>query len=523
MGAFQITYDDFTGGHYMGDRVNNQPANTWSGSQVVLHPRGDIMPMTPYSDYYTLSASSISEVGIFDHWMVGGTSYTFATWKSTTAVYYPRMLKKAFDNPTSSINDYDPGSSRVFQGLVAYDPTNAWFYFAYDGNIAKITTGGTSSSVSTALAATTDVNNVAIAGYRLLAWATPFCFNTGNNGSKLYYSDATRTTFATTDYYEFAGSIRGVYPRTNDILVVTNEGVYSMVGVLGQSITIQRLLATSDTLEGMRYAGVLGRSLIFGDSVQEGTIDGSLYELSGASVRSIASFDNDVILDNYNSGDDNLVVQNAGNGRIVAAFRTGHVYCSDMNGTWSRLSGPTTFDTGLNKISISQGSTDSRNEYFVIARSASPVTMISLTRFPMHAPFPIKTGYKWGTTNSNSTTGPTGTVTLSEYWHQRPFVVKEVMAEWIIDDKTKTYVTGTGGVTATVTPLGCVDVTPANVPSLTTSAKTDSVTISTLTTGWPIRVISRLRVDNANKGYGMSLKMSLESCRLRRVVVTCED
>ena len=522
MGSFQITYDDFTGGHYMGDRVNNQPANTWKGSQVVLHPRGDIMPMTSYSDYYTFSGATISEVGIFDQWMVGGTCYTFVTWKSTTAVYYPRMLKKDFDSPASSISAYD-SAGRNFQGLVAYDPTNTCFYFAYDGNIGKITTSGTASNVSTALAATTDVNNVAIAGYRLLAWATPFCFNTGNNDSKLYYSDTTRTTFATTDYYEFAGSIRAVYPRTNDILVVTNEGVYSMVGVLGQSITIQRLLATNDTFEGMRYAAPIGRSLIFGDSVQEGTIDGNLYELSGATVRSIASFDNDVILDNYNAGDDNLVVQNAGNGRIVAAFRTGHVYVSDMNGTWSRLQSLSTYDTGLNKIAISRSSIDARNEYFVITRSASPVAMISLTRFPMHAPFPVKSGYKWGTTNTSSTTGPTGTVTLSEYWHNKPFVVKEVLTEWLIDDKTKTYVTGTAGVTATVTPLGCVDVTPANVPSLTTSAKTDSVTISTLTTGWPIRVISRLRVDNANKGYGMSLQMSLESCRLRRVVVTCED
>jgi hypothetical protein len=523
MGSFQITYDDFTGGHYMGDRVNKQPANTWKGSQVVLHPRGDIMPMTSYSDYYTLSLSSINECGIFDCWIVGGTSYTFATYQQIGPTFYPRMIKKAFDDPSSAINSYDPGGARIFQGQVAYDPTNSWFYFAYDGTIAKITTGGTGSNISTALAVATNVNNVAMAGYRLLAWATPFCYNEGNNDSKLYYSDATRTTFATTDYYEFAGSIRAVYPRTNDILVVTNEGVYSMVGVLGQSITIQRLLATNDTAEGMRYAAPIGRSLIFGDSVQEGTIDGNLYELSGATVRSIASFDNDVILDNYNAGDDNLVVQNAGNGRIVAAFRTGHVYVSDINGTWTRLQSVSTNDTGLNRIAISRSSIDARNEYFVIARSDNSTTRISLTRFPMHAPFPIKSGYKWGTTNSNSTTGPTGTVTLSEYWHNKPFVVKEVLAEWLIDDKTKTYVTGTAGVTATVTPLGCVDVTPANVPSLTTSAKTDSVTISTLTTGWPIRVISRLRVDNANKGYGMSLQMSLESCRLRRVVVTCED
>lgn len=521
MGTFQITYDDFTGGHYMGDRINNQPANTWKGSQVVLHPRGDIMPMTSYTDYYTFSATGLVQGAVFDHWMVGGTSYSFITWQATGPTYYTRMLKHALDDPTGSFTAQTV-TSRTFQGRVAYVPTNISFYFAYDGNIAKITTGGLATTVSTALAATTDVNNVALAGYRLLAWATPYVYNQANNDSKLYYSDATRSTFATTDYYEFAGSIRGVYPRTNDIIVVTDEGVYSMVGVLGSSITIQRLLATSDTLKGMQYAGVIGRSLIFGDSVQTGTIDGQLYELTGATVRPIASFDNDVILDNYNSGSDNLVVQNAGNGRIVAAFRTGHVYVSDMDGTWSRLQSITTGDSGLNKISISQGSTDSRNEYFAITRVLTS-GMVGLTRFPMHAPFPIKESYKWGASNSNSTSGPTGTVTLADYWHQKPFTVKEVIVEWLIDDKTKTYVTGTAGVTATVTPLGCVDVTPANVPNLTTSAKTDSVTISTLTTGWPIRVMSRLRVDNANKGYGMSLTMSLETCRMRRVVVTCED
>lgn len=522
MGTFQLTYDDFTGGHYMGDRVNNQPANSWKGSNVVLSPRGDLIPVnidTTNTYTFTTGSATISQGWVLDHWVVRGTSYLFATWEEPSAIYHSRLLKQNINNPSSSVTVYTP--TRPFQGQVAYDPTNDQFYYASSGYIYTLSNLGTSTLVSSTLVGTAATNNVAISGYRLLTWASPFGFGSTNDSTKLFYSNAARTTFATTDYYEFAGSIRAVYPRTNDIIVVTNEGTYSMVGVLGASITIQRLLNTSDTMEGMRYSAVVGRSLIFGDSIREGTIDGNLYELVGATVSPIASFDTDVIITNYNSGKENMVVQNVGNGCVAAAFQSGTVYVSSQSGGWAKLAGVSSL-AGTDKIRISQSSVDAQNEYFAIARITGTNTL-SVQRMTFHVPFAMRTAYVFGSSNTSTANGATGTVTLPDYWHSKPFVVKEVMLEWIVDDKSVTYITGSAGVSATVTPLGCVDVTPANVPSLTTSTASDSVTTSTLTTGWPIRTISRLRVDNANKGYGTSIQLDIDSCRLRRAIVTCED
>lgn len=522
MGTFQLTYDDFTGGHYMGDHVNKQPGNTWKGSNVTLTPRGDIIPVNvDTTNTYTFTgASPISQGWVLDHWIVGGYSYVFATWEKPSAVYYSRLIVQNINDPASSPTTYTP--SREFKGQAAYDPTIEKFYFASGGYIISLDKNtGTSTTISSALAGTASTNNVAISGYRLLTWAAPFGFGSTNDSSKLYYSNTARSSFATTDYYEFAGSIRAVYPRTNDIIVVTNEGTYSMVGVLGQSITIQRLLNTSDTMEGMRYSAVVGRNLVFGDSIRDGTIDGSLYEMVGATVSPIASFDSDVVISNYNSGKENMVVQNVGNGCVAVAFKTGSVYIGTQTGSWSRLSGLSSV-SGTDKIRISQSSVDAQNEYFAVARVTGADT-VAVQRFTFHVPFAMRTAYIFASSNTSTANGATGTMTLPDYWHGRPFTVKEVMAEWIIDDKSATYITGSAGISATVTPLGCVDVTPANVPSLTTSTASDSVTTSTLTTGWPIRTISRLRVDNANKGYGASIQIDIDSCRLRRVIVTCED
>lgn len=519
MGTFQITYDDFTGGHYMGDRANNQPSNTWKGQDVILTPRGDLVPVGwDFVRSVTTPLASPTEWGIGDIWLVGANVYVFAHWRTATT-FAGRMYQQAIDTTGGTL--YTATLTARPNGRVAYDATNSCFYYANSGTIYKVTTGRVETTLSSALSAT-GVGNCAIAGYRIVTWST--------SSAKLYYSNATRTTFATTDYYEFAGTISAVYPRSNDIVVVTSEGVYSMVGVLGSSITIQRILEGSDTKEGMNRAAVIGRSLIFSDSTLSGEIDGSLYELTGATVRQIASLDSTVVIDNLNANPENVLVQNIGNGCIAVACASGEVYVSNPNNTWSLLTFGEPTATTSQRMAISRSGNATRNEFFAIGSMTTNGTLY-ISRVIYHFPIPAKKNYKFDSTaNTYETTDlPVGYATLAEYWHNKPCVVKEVIAEWLIDDKAKTYVGGLGttgsilGIGATVTPLGCVDVTAGNVPNLTTSTLTDSALGSSYSTGYPIRVTSRLRVDGANKGYGFSVQMTLNACRLRRVVVVCED
>lgn len=515
MGAFQITYDDFTGGHYMGDRTNNQPANTWKGTDVILSARGDLMPVSPTLFYSKPSSvSSITEATIADVWLLGGRAYVFASWKGATtqSICFTGSMDA---KPAIPLGTMVSLTGRPV-GRVAYDGTNECFYYASTGTIYKFVVSTlTESTLSSTLAGSTGPTNCVISGYRILAYST--------TQKKLWYSSNTRASFSTTDYYEFPGNITAVYPRANDVLVVTTEGTYSMVGVPGASVTIQRLLEASDTKEGMVRGAVVGRSLVFTDSSVSGQIDGSLYELSGATVRQVASFDSEVVISNLQNNAENTIVQNIGNSGVAVSFATGETYATNPNNTWSRFSGTATTNTAALRKAISRSGNNTRNEYFVIAQMESNV--LQVYRVPYHLVIPVAETYKFNapTPQDSIASSPVGYVSLSEYWHQKPFVVKEVMVEWIIDDPTYTGLTGTIGIGSSVTPLGCVDVTPANVPNLTVATASTSVTGSTLTTGFPIRVISRLRADNANKGYGASIQMTLTGCRLRRVVVTCED
>lgn len=514
MGSFQITYNDFSGGHYMGDQVQNMPANSWIGENVILTPRGDLAPVAPtLASTTTKPAGTYTDLRVYDHWIVGEKSYVFARWTGTSDT--SQMIVDQIDYISGGSTTYN--ATGKFVGEVAYDAENAQFFYATDQSvIRKITTTGTDSSVSTVFSTTAGLTNIAISGYRLLAW--------GPTNKNLYYSNATRTTFATTDYYEFEANIIGVYPRPNDILVITEEGGYSMIGVLGSSISIQRILPVSDVMDGMRDGAVSSRSLIFCDSSKVGLIDGRLYELGGSTVAPIASFETTSFTNNIADAEQVVRVQTVNDGRIAVAWANGEVYISDKNQAWAYLksaSGSTT--AGANRHCISRFAVNSHNEFFAIAWVDMSNLSVKLVRYVHNFPLPVKSGYSFiYANNTNSTSGASGTVQLAEYWHNKPMVVRDVMAEVVLDDKNKIFVSGTVGIGATITPLGVVDTAPADVPSLQTSTQTYNITNSSLTT-FPTRAIYRFRVDAAARGYGFQCTMTLNSVRLRRVTLICED
>lgn len=514
MGTFQLTYDDFTGGYYMGDRIQAQPQNAWIGENVIQNPRGELIPVgTTLASTTTKPAGTYTDLRIYDHWIVGENSYSFARWTGTSDT--SQMIVDKLDYISGGSSTYSLTGKLV--GEVAYDAENAVFFYLTDQSVVrKVTTAGSDTSVSSVFSTTAALTNVVLSGYRLLLW--------GPTKKLLYYSNTTRTTFATTDYYEFEANIIGVYPRPNDILVITEEGAYSMVGVLGSSITIQRILAIADVMDGMRDGAISGRSLIFPDSSKIGLIDNRLYELGGSSVSPIATFNTNTFLSNLIDAEQVVRVQSVNDGRICAAWANGEVYTADKNGVWVFLKssdGSTT--AGANRHCISRFAVNSHNEYFAIAWADMSALSVKLVRYVHNFPIPCKSGYSFNYANNvTSSSGATGTATLAEYWHSKPMRVVDVMAEIVLDDKDKMAVSGNVGIGCTVTPLGVIDTAPADVPSLTTSTQTYTVSNSSLT-GWPIRAIYRFRADSAARGYGVNIQMSINSVRLRRVVVTCED
>lgn len=514
MGTFQLTFTDFTGGHFMGDRNQDQPSNTWTGENVIANPKGDLIPVADtLASTTTKPAGTFTDLRIYDHWIAGEYSYSFARWTGTSDV--SQMIVDKLDYITGGSTTYTLTGKLV--GEVAYDAENAQFFYATDQSvIRKVTTAGADSVVSSVFGTTDALINLALSGYRLLLW--------GPSKKRLYYSNTTRTTFATTDYYEFEAAIIGVYPRPNDILVVTEEGAYSMVGVLGSSISIQRILAVSDVMDGMRDGAISGRNLVFADSSKVGLIDGRLYELGGSSVTAVATFNTNTFLDNLTDAEQIVRVQAVNDGRLAVAWANGEVYVADKNGVWSYLKsadGSTT--AAANRFAISRFAVNSHNEFFAIAWVDMSNLSVKLVRYVHNFAIPCKSGYSFVySSNVTSSTGATGTVRLAEYWHTKPMNVRDVLVEVVIDDKTKIAVSGNIGIGCTITPIGVVDTAPADVSSLTTSTQTYTFSNVSLT-NFPIRAIYRFRTDSAAKGYGCYITMTLNSLRVRRVIVTCED
>jgi hypothetical protein len=104
---------------------------------------------------------------------------------------------------------------------------------------------------------------------------------------------------------------------------------------------------------------------------------------------------------------------------------------------------------------------------------------------------------------------PSGTVQLAEYWHQKPFTVKEMFVE---------YSVGTEGIIyGYVEPTGVVDVPVSNLPNVVATQFSDAGQTSggfRMYRYWP---------DNASKGFGMKPHLTLTNCTVKRVIVNCED
>ena len=509
MGAFQIVYDDFSGGQYMGPKSTNQPKNTWHGNNIICNARGELVP----TGTLLAARNSVTESGglIIDHWIMGDFGYVFVAYAATA-----KMLRYTHNNgsafPVNTTNSTLP-TPNIIGNSVAYSSITNSFYWPYQitgssSGFYKTTTSGSSSLMS----GTVDRQITGIASYklRLLSWG----------GSRLFYSGNWSGTdfgaWSSAQYYEFDSRIQNVFPRTDDVLVVCDQGVYSLTGVLGSGVNIQLLIPGPNVSDGMQYGDVVNRSLYYLDNSGvslAGPLDGRLYRMSGASTTAVASFDlNDV---GFNPNGTSTLepgrVIALPNGRISVLFKNGVSYNETTPGVFSK-SDIHNIDTGTFAARYKQAKAGpgAPNEYMVTAViDTSLAGKIAIYRTLNNVPSPTFLDAEFSISASTRTVLPTGTVELPEYWHSKPFTVKEMFIE---------YSVATGGsIAASITPTGVVDVGPTELASSGSSTTTDS----TQTAGgfrmyryWP---------NNSSKGFGIKPNMTLTNCTVKRVIVNCED
>lgn len=532
MGSFQITYDDFSGGQYMGRKSSNWPKNTWLGENVMCTPDGNLMPSQPLelSRYQKGVTSTYAE--IYDHWVIDDVSYVFTRWGTTVQSGTMTRQSSVWNGTTApytpTVTDLVYAATNVpTMGAVAYaqPPGNvsSFFYFAGSlGDIYRISpTSGTITQVSTVLnglIGTGTSAGIALYGYRLIAWGS---------SKFLYYSNTDIVTWSATQYYEFNSSILNVVVRTNDLLVITYGGVYSVVGTLGVSVTIQLIVPELNVAGGMADAFAVNRNAYFIDEVGSGVgrFSGRIHALVGSSVETpyqiLAS---DTTETSQRSTPYDAAVLGAGsNGRLILQLVNGFCYIETTPGQWARYySSRLNYATvgGSRQMMIGKPASLSPNDFSLVASisTASPFTSgdrgLVLTRYLNNIPDieNIDSGMR---TSYLGTQAPTGTATLPEYWHSKPFTVKEVFVEFFA---RTSY---TPAITVGITPTGIIDLYGVDNGGTLVEAS-EPLTVGTANTN-SASITQRYHVNNAAKGFGATPYLTISNATIKRVILNCED
>jgi hypothetical protein len=510
MGSFQVVYDDFSGGQYMGPRPANQPKNTWSGNDVLPNPNGELIPSGSRAvGTYT---ATLSGGTIVDHWVVSTTGYFFTG--------RPRMVKYEHNNGAAfpvTMTNYAMTGLTGTMSSVTYSVLHGRFYVltisGSSGTVWNVTTTGTVTSFSTALSSGSP-QGITTYKQRLLVWGT----------NRLYYSGVwTGTAYgalSTAQYYELDSRIIAVYPRTDDLLIVCEDGTFSLTGIFGVGVTIQTLTPGSNVASGMKTGDVVNRSLFYVDELTSyGSLDGRLYRMVGASMQQVASFEygDYPYADNGYSLTQPGIVTAMPNGRIAIQFRNGVTYFETTPGVFAKSDVFDIEDTSTTRATsglyrMAKAGPNAPDEYMLTAVLTNPAVNDNVTvyRTYTNVPAPTKLDANFNfSTNSTCTVNPTGTVELSEYWHSRPFTVKEVFIEY--------SVTTGGSVSCTIIPTGVVDVPAANLASVVSTAASET---SPPAGGYRMY---RYWPNNASKGFGAKPQLTITNCFVKRVIMNCED
>ena len=513
MASFQITYDDFSGGQYMGNKSTNLPKNTWHGDGVVSTPDGKLVA-TGSSLAAVREYPSGTTGTIYDHWVIGGDSYVFIDLVKSPSAPVSSLVKTAGVNngSTFQITTTTNNLTGNLAGKVAYYPaTSLFYYISTAGTIYSVTTTATVTSVSAALAGL-GLTDIASYGYRLVSWG-------GTNATakkRLYYSDTTLATWSTANYYEFNGTILNVLPRTNDLLVVCDTGVFSLVGVLGSSVTNQLIVPQENITEGMKDATVVGRNMHFLDQLSNGSMDGRIYRLVGSTVQPTDTLEIEDV--SAQTGLEQARIMAVNDGRLVVMMRNDVCYAETSKGQWGRhtIGSAYSIDPNATKQQqVGRAGPNSLNEFFMVATYAGRTLYIE--RFIHNTVQPTPTNAN--ITISGTGTGasyPTGYVTLSEYWHSKPFTVKEIFVEYSVANDTSC----TPYVDVSITPTGNVDVLVTNIATMTSTVMPNIAQANTVPNTF---VFERFRPNNANKSFGVKPFLGFSAVTIKRVILNCED
>lgn len=428
---FDVVYDDFTGGHYMGPTQANQPRNTWTGPNVIctadqgfLMPDGGLTKMT--SEIVSAGTSeAISQPIAFRDPAnpVTSNASIFFTRRGSTTIYRVVMETNTITPLATTANNTTPlAATSVLGNRVAFQRETSSSVTMY-----LCTYGGTVTTVTVPVDFTLGT-----------WWWGNFAFGATLGSNRLYFSAAgDPTSWPANNYFdvgESGYSIISVVPTGDVLYVGTSAGWWAISGVPGQTASLRKLATPG--IGGLPQAGAFypqhacGASLINQGVLFRSPRGALVNVLSGSTVRAFAHSpglpgSNDAAVDMVTSAGDLTCVLDT----TYSADRTYNAarlfLWSDLHRRWRVKSLPTAAQVSA-ALGVRYWTVEDRDalgtNLYLIGAETNGVNNVDLVGW--YAPKePVDPQ-----TDANGYYD-TATVTLSEYSQPTPFAVKEMIVE----------------------------------------------------------------------------------------------
>jgi hypothetical protein len=512
---FDVEYDDFSGGHFVGPLEAKQPANTFVGSGVTVTPdEGFLMPdggWTRSSAAFTNAGSLAAAVPFVSGAVVvagvndGVGSSRICTISTTNGVTYNGALTPT---PATDPVGLNRGGLAAVSG-VTYNT------FLRNGGVYLIDDVGATSFTP---AVTTLCPSGASGFWQWGAWSLSIDRN--NNQNRLYYSQpGNPLLWGANNFIDIGPAwsrILTIVTTADQIIVASTDGWYTVSGVLGQTNTTRKVSRVAMPSSDPIYSNAMGAlemesgiASVAGDGdtlrmLQGSRVDSAMFLPAGVSLTYMA-----------NVGEFMLAVDSTG---------VAWVY-SESQRRWRKSAMPTAAAEGVFSIVW----LPARDE----ATATPTLNMVAIHRATSSGSS-ARTVYAYRQTKdplqpevTASGVFPSATVTLADHSSRNPFRVTELLVE--VDFGQPATQTSTRSLTVDIVTGARADLDPTLARTLTGSPAAPSS--SAFTTQWSNmnatiagdRQMVRCRPNDAGAAFSAAPRLVMQGVKVRRVIMRCEE
>ena len=481
---FTVEYDDFTGGHFVGDNDMKQPFNTWTGENICCTAdEGFLMP----DGGWTESSLVFQRAGapVLVHPVRAADS------DSTFVIESQTVYKVTAAGAVSTFTALGTSPGTLSHACHIQISGSPLLILGKGGSILSMNAAGTLTTTGFFMAP------VGAAGF----WQWKNWLLTIYD-SYIAWTDADALTSTSTNYLLIPsyGDIITLIPTSDVLYALTSDGWWAVTGVLGETTQLRRITkfgGASTTTNPVAAAEV-------STGIAHASISGSQVRiLNGGIVSPFAVIKNPATSTAVVQGGDTIMVTNAA--------REVYIW-SESRRQW-RVSAPILGHGAyaLYPVEDHSAATTTVAALGIVQYSAGNFRGYVYTH-PKEITQPLLTGGGFDT----------ATVQLADYMRSKEFRVKEMLVE--VDKGTVTGATSAArAVGACVLTYPIVGVADGGNSGQNSGSTVQEVAFTPDDSDAGDREMVRFRVNDAGPTFSAKPVLNLRGVKLRRVILVCED